>query len=232
MEGLWIDLYDKNKERYARARPKRGQYIYEYLEKKGGLSDVDNASFLELGAFSAKDSVFLQKKLPLCTFYVSDLEPEILQSHASLTAFAGDIFQIPLREKSVDYSFHSGLIVLFKNSDVEQIIKNQIGVTKRISFIFGLNAYNFIDHFLCFWRYRLKKNKLYNYRRFSRKELATLTEGLVGVDIKIYYYDNMVENVASRIGWGTLKKMSKTILFRAPIFYNEVVLVIETKCAG
>ncbi len=232
MSDLWLDLFETNKLRYVHANPKRGRFIEKYFLGKCEVSEVGNCSFLELGAFSAKDSIYLKGVFPEATFYLSDLSPEILKSTETIDSFAADVFSLPLRDNAVDISFHSGLIVLFNNQDVKKIIDSQSRVTKKYSFVFGLNKFNFVDHIMSFYKYKIKGNELFRYRRFTKSELCDMVKTSDAVSVEAFYHDNMVENFSRRHDFFLLKVIAKLFIFKLPFFYNEVVLVMKKKCVG
>lgn len=232
MSDLWLDLFEKNRLKYAHASPKRGKFIQNYFQERGLSCDANNSCFLELGAFSGKDSIYLKSVFSDATFYLSDLSPEILKLTRSIESFAGDVFSLPLRNDAVDISFHSGLIILFNNQDVKRVIDSQNRVTRKYSFVFGLNKFNFVDHIMSFYKYKIKGDELFRYRRFTKSELCDMVKTSDAVSVEAFYHDNMVENFSRRHDFFLLKVIAKLFIFKLPFFYNEVVLVMKKKCVG
>ena len=223
----WSNLYSENRETYARARPKRGQLIAEFLQQQN--LDVDGEHcFLEEGAFSAKDSLFLATLYRNSSFNVMDFNEDVLKDKAGdkLSCVCADAFNLPFKPRSFDVSFHSGLIILFNNLQVEKIVTEQLVVTRQYAFIFGHNVWNLVDIITSYFKRVVLGRKIFRFRRFSSAELKRLCSGK-GEILQVTYCDNMIHNFIGRNAPALLPAVRKIKLFSLPCFYNEVMVVMK-----
>lgn len=223
----WEELFRLNIKRYSQSRPKRGEFIYKYLKENKLTSTIE--SCLEEGAFSAKDSYFLKKKLPKIDFHISDLDPEIVKINfeKNMKSHVADAFSLPFDDKQFDITFHSGLIILFSNKEAEKIITEQIRITKKIAFIFAHNKTNFIDRTNSNFRRFFLKQKIHNFRFYSKKDLLSLTKNMK-LDTQIVHHDNALVNLSMRHFPSIIPLLKITKLDKLSWLSNELILIIKT----
>lgn len=223
----WDELIAEHGEQYRRSRPKRGQFVERYL-KSFGVPESSNGSFLEEGAFSAKDTIYLAEKFPHANFVVLDLALETLKSNRQERVFpvSGDAFRLPFKDHSIDFTFHSGLIVLFDNDRAEKIVAEQLRVTSKIAFVFGHNKANFVDVIVSWVRRKWLRLGLYQYRRFTLDELVGLCSRH-GKVIESGYVDNMLVNFTKRRMPFLSGVVERFFGVKPTWLFNEVFVVIE-----
>ncbi len=179
-KDTWDNLWGSYIEDYIFSDPKHG-VIVETLAKKHGIS---LSSTLETGCGSARDSRYLANT---CNALALDLSLEPLDVANSVgqkiplkgtyTLIQGDIFHLPFRDKKIDISFNSDLLIYFAdNKDISKILDEQRRVTKGLMVIFVHNKFDIIMSPLFQYLYRIKGEKLYDIRRFSPKEIKKICE--------------------------------------------------------
>jgi len=173
--GIWNEYIGK----YVHSDPKHGK-IVERIAKKYNISFN---SCLETGCGSARDSRYLSEKRKT---YCLDLSSEPLKIAYKISKelngenyflMQSDVFNLPFKDKSIDVSFNSGLLIYFStNEDIYRILKEQSRVTKELMVIFVHNKFDFIMNILFKYLYHIKGEDLYNIRRFSFKEIKSICE--------------------------------------------------------
>jgi len=222
----WDELIEKHGEQYRRSRPKRGQFVERYL-KASDFSEVAEKCFMEEGAFSGKDTIYLAENFPSSDFIVLDLELETLKGtrHDRVYPVRGDAFRLPFSDRSIDITFHSGLIVLFDNENSERIIAEQLRVTSGLAFVFAHNKANFVDIFVSWARRKWLGLGLYQYRRFTLKKLEELCS-IHGTLLESGYTDNMLLNFTRRRLPFLAGTLEKTFRVMPAWLFNEVFVVM------
>lgn len=219
----WGGEYNSNIAVYSLARAKRAQFIREYLSRSA-INDV--ASFLELAAFSAKDSIKLKECYPCAEVYASDYEFSVLRSDNGVGSFAADAFGLPLADNAVECTFHSGLIVLYDKKRGIDIIKEQLRVTSRVAFVFVQNRGNWLDRLSSFVKRRFMGKSIFSFRYISESELEVAGR-LSGCLYEIHYYDNMIFNFFHRISPLLSRYVKRSYFFECNFLCNEIVLVLK-----
>ena len=169
-KDTWNRIWNKYIEKYVHSNPKHGK-IVEKIAKK---YNINFSSCLETGCGSARDSRYLSEK---CKAYCLDLSSEPLKVAYKISKelntdenyflMQGDVFNLPFKDKSIDVSFNSGLLVYFSaNEDIYRILAEQSRVTKRLMIIFVHNKFDLIMSILFKYLYHIKGEDLYNIRRF------------------------------------------------------------------
>jgi len=179
-KDTWNRIWNKYIEKYVHSNPKHGK-IVEKIAKK---YNINFNSCLETGCGSARDSRYISEK---CKAYCLDLcsEPlkvaykisKELNTDENYFLMQGDVFNLPFKDKSIDVSFNSGLLIYFSaNEDIYRILAEQSRVTKRLMIIFVHNKFDLIMSILFKYLYYIKGEDLYNVRRFSFKEIKDICE--------------------------------------------------------
>jgi len=179
-KDTWNRIWNKYTEKYVHSNPKHGK-IVEKIAKK---YNINFSSCLETGCGSARDSRYLSEK---CKAYCLDLSSEPLKVAYKISKelntdenyflMQGDVFNLPFKDKSIDVSFNSGLLIYFSaNEDIYRILAEQSRVTKRLMIIFVHNKFDLIMSILFKYLYHIKGEDLYNVRRFSFKEIKDICE--------------------------------------------------------
>ena len=222
----WGGLLEDNRNRYARARPKRAMYILNYIQRNCDAMLLE--SFHEQGAFSGKDIKHLKESLGVGSFCASDLSIPVVNhlKDQSLSAVACDAFHLPFRNSAFDLTFHSGLLVCFDNENAKDIVREQVRTTNKLAFVFVHNELSWVDKLSAFFKRVVLRKAIFSYRRFTKEELEDMCLGLE-VSFEIYYIDNALVNFASR-HIPFLSEWLKSFKWAAhKIFFNELVLVIK-----
>lgn len=219
----WDALFDANMALYRGARPKRAQYVLDFLVSSG----LSPASILEMGAFSGKDIRYLAEKIPDALCCGLDKERGVFDALASRTTscVVADAFHMPFRDRAFDISFHSGLIIVFDDLRSADIIREQLRVTSGYAFVFGHNRWNMVDILVAMGK-RLRGNSLFRYRRFSKGLLRTMApEG--STVVRIEYVDNMLLNLVRRRAPRLAGAVSGLARLANTMLSNEVVMVLK-----
>lgn len=179
-KDTWNGIWSEYIEKYVHSNPKHGKII-ERIAKK---YDINFNSCLETGCGSARDSRYLSEKYKA---YCLDLSSEPLRMAYKISKeldtdenyflMQGDVFNLPFKDKSIDISFNSGLLVYFSaNEDIYRILAEQRRVTKGLMIIFAHNKFDLIMNVLFKYLYHIRGEDLYNIRRFSFKEIKGICE--------------------------------------------------------
>ena len=179
-KDTWNRIWNKYIEKYVHSNPKHGK-IVEKIAKK---YNINFNSCLETGCGSARDSRYISEK---CKAYCLDLRSEPLKVAYKISKelntdenyflMQSDVFNLPFKDKSIDVSFNSGLLIYFSaNEDIYRILAEQSRVTKRLMIIFVHNKFDLIMSILFKYLYHMKGEDLYNIRRFSFKEIKDICE--------------------------------------------------------
>jgi hypothetical protein len=226
LKNKWGELFKKNITTYAKGRPKRGVFIDKYLSSEPSLPD--NLSCLEQGAFSAKDSLYLNSVFPnwICTATDTDINVVKHIREVGLEGKQEDAFELSFENNKFEITFQSGLIILFSDQQALEIIKEQLRVTSKISFIFAHNKHNYIDRVISFFKRKIMKKHIFSYRCYSESTLREIALSL-GCKHEIFHYDNMIVNFSVRhCLW--LKPIIQTLgIDKYRYLANELVLVLH-----
>lgn len=179
-KDTWNGIWNKYIEKYVHSNPKHGKIIEKIAKKY----NINFNSCLETGCGSARDSRYLSEK---CKAYCLDLSSEPLKMAYKISKelntdenyflMQGDVFNLPFKDKSIDVSFNSGLLIYFSaNEDIYRILAEQGRVTKGLMIIFVHNKFDLIMNPLFKYLYHIKGEDLYNIRRFSFKEIKDICE--------------------------------------------------------
>jgi len=165
----WSLIWDKHLERYVYSEPKRAKMVLELIEKLG----VNAKTIVELGCGSLRDGGFLSKNYEVVGL---DFNRKVLAQtkrvYPKCHRIVASAITLPFKDKSVDVSFSSGLLIYFNDRDALRIIKEQVRVTRKMAVIFVHNKMNLWE--IPTVKIRSIKDKLYRFRRFSRKEIFKL----------------------------------------------------------
>ncbi|QWF16043.1 class I SAM-dependent methyltransferase [Lysobacter capsici] len=219
----WGQLFDANIETYRGARPKRAEYVLDFIRSSG----CDVHSILEMGAFSGKDIRYLAKRLKESLCCSLDREQAVFDRAArdATSCVVADAFRMPFCDKAFGITFHSGLIVVFDDRQSRAIIEEQLRVTSGYAIVFAHNRWNFIDIMVSAIR-RARGNSLFRYRRFSKGLLRQLVPAHVDI-VRIDYVDNMLVNVTRRRAPWLLKPVSRIAGLMDMLLCNEVVVIVR-----
>jgi hypothetical protein len=226
LKGEWGELFKNNIDKYSIGRPKRGIFIEKYLCDSKNNYDISYC--LEQGAFSAKDSVYLNKRFPQWNCTATDNDASIVD-YINTTEVLGkqeDAFHLSFNNEQFDLTFQSGLIVLFSNEQAFSIVKEQLRVTKNICFIFAHNKSNYIERTFSFLKKILFKKSIYHFRCYSKSDLIDMALKL-GCQYELKYYDNMLINFTQRNATWLTSLLIKLKVDRFNFLSNEIVLVIH-----
>ncbi|MET4728967.1 hypothetical protein ABIE09_002779 [Lysobacter enzymogenes] len=190
----WDNLFDENIGRYRRARPKRGQFLEEFLQGKG----IRPESILEMGAFSGKDIRYLSQRFGSAFCCSLDKERAVFDAAAvvATSCVAADAFRMPFRDRAFDLTFHSGLIVVFDDAQSAKIVQEQVRVTSKYAVVFAHNRWNVLDVAVSALK-RTRGDSLFRYRRFTKGLLRNMAPDGTEV-VALGYVDNMLVNLAHR----------------------------------
>ncbi|WP_275627631.1 class I SAM-dependent methyltransferase [Pseudomonas sp. 273] len=221
----WEKLYLDNVSTYKKGRPKRAEFIISHLKQINLLDEIE--SFLEEGAFSAKDLSYLAKNLSKKIFVATDLNElsMVNRKTENILNCAADAFNLPFRDRHFGVTFHSGLIIYFNNSDAIKIIQEQTRVTKSIAYIFAHNKHNYLDTLISNGKC-IMGNRLFSFRRYSKGELIEIGTA-IGCPFEIVPHDNMLENFSQRNCRWLLPVIQKLGLHKSLFFANELTLIIK-----
>ena len=165
----WDMIWSQHLDRYVYSEPKRAKMIQKTMEKLA----VDAKTFLELGCGSLRDGGFLSRNFEVIG---SDFNKKVLVQtknvYPKCRRVVASAFSLPFADKSVDVSFSSGLLILFNNRDALRIIKEQVRITRKLAVIFVHNKTNLWE--IPIVKIRSVRDKLFRFRRYSRKELHKL----------------------------------------------------------
>jgi ubiquinone/menaquinone biosynthesis C-methylase UbiE len=165
----WSVIWDAHLKRYVYSEPKRAKMIQELIEKLG----VEVKTIIELGCGSLRDGGFLSQKFEVIGLdFNKKVLVETKNIHSECNRMIASATALPLKDKSVDLSFSSGLLIYFNNEDALKIIKEQVRITKSLALIFVHNKTNIWE--IPTVKIRSVKDKLFRFRRFSKKELFKL----------------------------------------------------------
>jgi hypothetical protein len=201
-------------------------FIDEYLRSESSLSD--NLSCLEQGAFSAKDSLYLKLVFPKwrCTATDKDIDVVNHIREVGLEGVQEDAFKLSFEESEFEITFQSGLIILFSDQQALEIIKEQLRVTSKISFIFAHNRHNYIDRVISFLKRKIMKRDIYTYRCYSESTLKEIALSL-GCKYEIFHHDNMMVNFSGRHCLWLKPIILKLGIDKYRYLANELVLVLH-----
>ncbi len=219
----WDNLFDENIGRYRRARPKRGQYLADFLHANG----IQPESILEMGAFSGKDVRYLSQRFERALCCSLDKERAVFDAAAvaDTSCVVADAFRMPFCDRAFELSFHSGLIIVFDDAQSARIIQEQVRVTSKYAVVFAHNRWNALDVAVSTFK-RIRGDSLFRYRRFTKALLRAMAPAGTEV-VALEYVDNMLVNLANRraprlVGVASWLSRAAT----APLC-NEVVMVLR-----
>ena len=201
----WLDKFDhyQNDKRFA-------YYVRAILNK-------DENKLLEIAAGSFRDVAtlnnwgydccgidFSAKSIKMAKEFYSNIEDKICFQ---------DAFSMSSLDKCFDLSYHNGLWGYFENDDIENLLKEQIRVTKKRVVATVHNAHNaqFVDYF----KRLTLEDPLYNIRFFQIDEMKSLMSPYCkSVEVipvgkgKKFYEDDLIN-----IGLGDAKNIKKSFDF-------------------
>jgi hypothetical protein len=226
LKNKWGELLEKNIVTYASSRAKRAMFIEDYLKSKSLF--LQEIRCLEQGAFSAKDSLYLKIKFPQWTFTATDKDIDVVRhiTEAGIEGLQEDAFDLSFKDNKFDLTFQSGLIINFNDQQAFNIIKEQYRVTSKISFVFAHNSANYIDRFCSFFKLKVMRNNIYNYRTYDVQTIKLMALSL-GCEYEIFYYDNMILNFVNRHFTSLSPLIRKLGISKFRCFANELVLVLH-----
>lgn len=221
----WAPLYQENVERYRTARPKRANYIIDFLRSR---NEEVPRSILEVGAFSGKDIAELSTLFTDASCYAMDREIEVFSRGPgeNVSCMVADAFRMPFRDGTFDIVFHSGLIVLFDNEQASLLVTEQVRVCRGLAFVFGHNQSNIFDLIMSSIRVA-KGDSLYKFRRFSAAEMLDLVPPDSLLE-SVEYTDNMLENFVGRTMPFLLGPLRPIARLLRRWLCNEIVVVCRT----
>lgn len=165
----WDLIWDSHLKRYVHSEPKRAKMLQELIERM----KVEVQTVIELGCGSLRDSGFLSQHYEV---FGLDFNKKVLTETKNIYPkchrVVASVFTLPFKDNSIDISFSSGLLIYFNNKDVVRIVEEQVRVTKKLALFFVHNKTNFWE--IPIVKVRGIRDKLYRFRRFSRKELFKL----------------------------------------------------------
>lgn len=219
----WGQLFDANIDTYRGARPKRAEYVLDFIRSSG----CDAHSILEMGAFSGKDIRYLAERLKESLCCSLDREYGVFDQAArdATSCVVADAFHMPFRDGAFRITFHSGLIVVFDDRQASAIIGEQLRVTSGYAIVFAHNRWNFFDVMVSAIR-RMRGNSLFRYRRFTKGLLRNLVPADATI-VRISYVDNMLINFTRRRAAWLLKPVSKVAGLADMLLCNEVVVIVK-----
>ncbi len=222
----WSELFKENIDAYMSGRPKRGVFIKNHLYFNGLTNGVSTC--LEQGAFSAKDSIYLKTVFPHWQCTATDNDNDVVNyiDKTDITGQEEDAFNLSFNDCNFDLTFQSGLIIYYSNEQAFDIIKEQLRVTAKLSFVFAHNKSNYIDRFVSFLKRNFLHEGIHHFRRYSDQDLASFAIRL-GYKFEVIYYDNMLINFSNRnCSWLT-SLLVKLKVDKLQFLSNEIVLVIH-----
>jgi len=207
----WKVIWSKHMSNYIHSKPRHG-FVIEHIANK---YDIKFKSCLETGCGSARDSRYLSVKG--YTTYCIDFSlnsfkivRDIAKKYNLVNSYyiQGNVFNLPLKDKSIDISFHSGLLIYFQNNkQIYRILEEQRRVTKKLMIIFVHNKFDLYNRLACTWLFHIKGDKLYNFRWYSRKEIEEICKNYGRIlDSRAYHY-------SSPLSW---KRLSRILGINAP----------------
>lgn len=219
----WGDLLAQNIATYSVGRPKRGQFVHAYLDAHAESPE----SILELGAFSGKDSLYLQQRYPSCRFIAVDKVSDVALhlKRMGLQACVADALRLPFSDNSFDVTFQSGLLILFSNEEARRIIEEQVRVTRRVAFVFAHNQRGLPDRLGAFIKRTVLGKEIYHFRRYTVEELTEILRSL-GLNGLALYHDNALRNAIGRTVPSLTPLIERLGLHKSPYFMNELVLIV------
>jgi len=165
----WSLIWDKYLNRYIQSEPKRAKNVEKLVEALG----AEVKTIIELGCGSLRDGGYLSKNFEV---FGLDINKKVLVKtkgiYPKCHRIVASAISLPFKDKSVDVSFHSGLLIYFNNKDVLKIVREQVRITRKLALFFVHNKTNLWE--IPTVKIRSIKDKLYRFRRFSRKELFKL----------------------------------------------------------
>ncbi|WP_157484941.1 hypothetical protein [Gilvimarinus polysaccharolyticus] len=222
----WSELLGENEELYRRSRPKRAKFILEYLKVHCPQLKVE--TFHEQGAFSGKDIRHIKASVLNGFFCASDLDVGVAGylSAQGVNALSCDAFCLPFKDSAFDLTYHSGLIICFNNEDAFLIVQEQIRTTKKIAFVFAHNDLSWVDKFASFYKTKIQKKDIFNYRRYREEELLDMASRM-GLDAEIYFFDNALMNFLKRNFKRLHTVLSSFSWVNRKFLANEIVMVVR-----
>ena len=220
-KGAWNRIWNKYIEKYVHSNPKHGK-IVERIAKK---HNINFNSCLETGCGSARDSRYLSEKHKA---YCLDMSSEPLKmayktsrefnTDENYFLIQGDVFNLPFKDRNIDISFNSGLLIYFSaNEDIYKILAEQRRVTKGLIVIFVHNKFDLIMSILFKYLYHIKGEDLYNIRRFSSREIEDICER----------FGNVLEVGACEYTVPIVINKFKKMLFRSQMDLEDIYSKID-----
>lgn len=167
-EAYWEQQWAAKLAAYHAAPPRAGLFIRRLL-------GASVRSVLELGAGSARDSLWLSQQGYRCT--ASDFSSATIDvltrrfASPTLRFSVDDSRELRFGDGEFDLVFHNGLIVCFdSDADVQRILREQRRVARRYMLILAHNAEN--ERLRRTFAQLGEKDDLYRIRFFSRADLG------------------------------------------------------------
>lgn len=165
----WNLIWNKHLERYVYFEPRRAKMLRKLIKKLG----IEVKTIIELGCGSLRDGGFLSRDFEVLGLdFNRKVLVETKNIYPKCHRVAASAMALPFRDKSFDVSFSSGLLIYFNNEDALKIIKEQVRVTRKLALFFVHNKTNIWE--IPTVKIRSIKDKLFRFRRFSKKELFKL----------------------------------------------------------
>lgn len=175
--GEWAGVWARHLDGYLAKPPRTGLWMQAFF---GGKAH----SFLELGAGSGRDSLYLADQGHQVVATDQDAETlAILQARFAdrgCTFRPADALALDFPDDSFDVVFHNGLWVLFEDdAQIERMLAEQLRVARKYAVIMVHNALNptLVDSFVR----RASADPIFDIRFFTPDGLRALVEG-AGVD--------------------------------------------------
>ncbi|RLC78159.1 MAG: hypothetical protein DRI61_10310 [Chloroflexi bacterium] len=165
----WSLIWDEHLKRYVYSEPRRAKMILKIMAKLGIKADT----VVELGCGSLRDGGYLSKKYEVIGLdFNKKVLTETKKVYSRCHRVVADAAFLPLKDKSVDVGFSSGLLIYFDNKQALEIVREQARVIKSLVIFFVHNKTNLWE--IPTVKFRGIRDRLYRFRRFSVKELGRL----------------------------------------------------------
>jgi len=149
---------------------KKGYFnkYFAYLPLRFGPKAIDSDVICEAGCGEAGSLMYIKKKVGCSTIGI-DLSEEVISTAGQRCDHfvCGDLFFLPLKDKSVDVVFNQGVIEHFNDDDIQRIIKELRRVCRKKVVIC-------VPATTSFFRFVYNPFKVLNGRFMSAKELKSL----------------------------------------------------------
>jgi len=197
-DSIWDSKWKILFERYQ-FDLRHGYYIASILN-----NDID--SILEIGAGSYRDSALLARLGKKIGAFDFSLEACNLakKKYPTLQQFfwQDNAFNTCLKDSAFDASFSNGFIGLFDDLQIENLIKEQIRITKKLLIITLHNGHN--QGFQKYFKQQAESDNLYEIRFFKLEDIKNIFTKF-SLNYKIYpvgkaykdHEDILIQNKAS-----------------------------------